>query len=71
MLVSVTGLADFIGANIKEAITVPVDDINCLGGVLGRKIEFYYENDKNNPSNAVLAAKKSFSLRVLVVKSSA
>jgi len=71
MLVSVTGLADFIGANIKEAIMIPVDDIKRQAGVLGRKIEFYNENDKNNPSNAVLAAKKSFSLRVLVVKSSA
>ena len=71
MLVSITGPVDFIDANIKEAITVPVDDINRQAGVLGRKIELYHDNDKNNPNNAVLAAKKSFSLRVLVVKSSA
>jgi branched-chain amino acid transport system substrate-binding protein len=37
-LMSMTGPAGFVGANVKEAIVALVDDLNRKGGVLGRQI---------------------------------
>ncbi|MGA2109164.1 MAG: ABC transporter substrate-binding protein [Syntrophorhabdales bacterium] len=57
-LMSMTGPAGFVGANVKEAIVALVDDLNRKGGVLGRQIEVLYEDDKSNPANAVVAVTK-------------
>jgi branched-chain amino acid transport system substrate-binding protein len=55
---SITGWAGFIGTPQKEFFIAMIDDINAKGGVLGRPLEFYYEDDKSVPTNAVIAATK-------------
>ncbi len=55
---SVTGWAAAIGTPPKEAVQVLVDDINRKGGILGRQIEVYYEDDQSNPTNSAVAATK-------------
>jgi branched-chain amino acid transport system substrate-binding protein len=55
---SITGWAAAIGTPPKEAVQVLVDDINKKGGVLGRQIEVYYEDDQSNPTNSAIAATK-------------
>lgn len=53
-----TGWAGFLGAPQKEAVQVEVDRINKAGGVLGRPLEVYYEDDQSNPTNSVIATTK-------------
>lgn len=53
-----TGWAGFLGTPQKEAVEVEVDRINRQGGVLGRPIEVYYEDDQSNPTTSVIAATK-------------
>jgi branched-chain amino acid transport system substrate-binding protein len=53
-----TGWAGFLGAPQKEAVEVEVERINRAGGVLGRPLEVYYEDDQSNPTTSVIAATK-------------
>jgi branched-chain amino acid transport system substrate-binding protein len=53
-----TGWAGFLGTPQKEAVQVEVDRINKAGGVLGRQVEVYYEDDQSNPTNSVIATTK-------------
>ena len=55
---SIGGQAGFIGTPERDAIVAMVDDVNRKGGVMGRQIELYVEDDKSNPTNAVVAATK-------------
>jgi branched-chain amino acid transport system substrate-binding protein len=55
---SISGWAGFIGTPQKEFFTAMIEDINAKGGVKGRPLEFYYEDDKSVPTNAVIAATK-------------
>jgi branched-chain amino acid transport system substrate-binding protein len=55
---SISGWAGFIGTPQKEFFTAMIEDINAKGGVNGRPLEFYYEDDKSIPTNAVIAATK-------------
>jgi branched-chain amino acid transport system substrate-binding protein len=55
---SISGQAGFIGTPERDAVAVIVDDVNRKGGVLGRQIELYVEDDKSDPTNAVVAATK-------------
>jgi branched-chain amino acid transport system substrate-binding protein len=57
-IISITGWAGSLGTGQKEAYEVLVDDINKKGGVLGRQIEVYIEDDKSVPTNALIAATK-------------
>jgi branched-chain amino acid transport system substrate-binding protein len=57
-VLSLTGWAGFIGTPQKEAITVWFEDINRKGGLLGRPVELYMEDDKSSPTSAVIAATK-------------
>ena len=58
MVSSVTGYFGFLGTPGKEAVQVEVDRINSEGGVLGRPIKVYYEDDQSNPTNSVIATTK-------------
>jgi len=53
-----TGWAGGMGTPEKEAITVEVERVNRQGGVIGRQIEVYFEDDQSNPANAVISATK-------------
>jgi branched-chain amino acid transport system substrate-binding protein len=55
---SITGWAGFIGTPQKEVFTAMIEDINAKGGINGRPLEFYFEDDKSVPTNAVIAATK-------------
>jgi branched-chain amino acid transport system substrate-binding protein len=57
-IMSITGPFGFIGTPQKEVFTAMIDDINAKGGVLGRPLELFYEDDKSVPTNAVIAATK-------------
>ncbi|MGA2110472.1 MAG: ABC transporter substrate-binding protein, partial [Syntrophorhabdales bacterium] len=55
MVVSVTGPVGYLGTYQKEAMTALVEDINSKGGVLGRPLEVYLEDDQSAPTTAVIA----------------
>jgi branched-chain amino acid transport system substrate-binding protein len=57
-IMSISGWAGFIGSAQKELFTAMIDDINAKGGIKGRPLEVYYEDDKSVPTNAVIAATK-------------
>jgi branched-chain amino acid transport system substrate-binding protein len=44
-----------------------IEDINAKGGVNGRPLEFYFEDDKSVPTNAVIAATKLIKDKKVVV----
>ena len=57
-VLAVTGWAGSMGSYQKEGLTIAAEDVNNKGGVLGRKIELFIEDDQSNPTNAAVAATK-------------
>jgi branched-chain amino acid transport system substrate-binding protein len=57
-VLSITGWGAALGQPELEAITIEVEKINRQGGILGRPLEVYFEDDQTNPSNAAIAATK-------------
>ncbi len=55
---SITGWAGFIGTPERDSLVTVIEDVNRKGGVLGRPIELFVEDDQSNPTNAALAAAK-------------
>ena len=55
---SITGWAGMLGSPQRDAMLAMVEDINGKGGLLGRQIEVFIEDDQSNPTTAVLAATK-------------
>jgi len=47
-----------VGEPMKEAMTAVVDQVNRQGGVLGRKVELFIEDDEANPARAAEAAER-------------
>ncbi|HUP06650.1 MAG TPA: ABC transporter substrate-binding protein, partial [Caldimonas sp.] len=41
-ILSVTGPAAFLGEDMKAGMELAIDEINAKGGVLGRKIEWFF-----------------------------
>ena len=58
VVVSKTGWAGFIGTPEADTIEVVVDRVNREGGVLGRRVELYIEDDQSSPTTAAVAATK-------------
>lgn len=58
VILPVTGWAGAFGEPAMQTITVMVEDVNRRGGVLGRQIELYPEDDQSNPTNAAVAVTK-------------
>ena len=58
VVLCITGWGGFLGTPTKEAITIVAEDINRRGGVIGRPIELYFEDDQSNPTNSAIAATK-------------
>lgn len=52
---SITGDADIYGQAIENGCRIAVDEINANGGIGGRKIEFKFADDANDPKKAVNA----------------
>jgi branched-chain amino acid transport system substrate-binding protein len=57
-VLAITGWAGSMGTPEKEAITVIAEEVNRQGGILGRQIEVYFEDDQSNPTNSAIAATK-------------
>jgi branched-chain amino acid transport system substrate-binding protein len=55
---TITGWAAFLGTPEKEAVEIVVEEVNQKGGVLGRPIEVYFEDDQSNPTTSTIAATK-------------
>jgi branched-chain amino acid transport system substrate-binding protein len=59
-VLTLSGKAGFtgplVGEPMKEAMTAVVDEVNRQGGVLGRKVELFIENDEADPARAAAAA---------------
>ena len=55
---SITGWAGMLGSPQRDAMLAMVDDINKKGGLLGRQVEAFIEDDQSNPTTAVIAATK-------------
>lgn len=53
-----TGGSAYQGKSFKQSIDLAAKEINAKGGVLGRKIEVLYEDDKSVPAEGVNAAQK-------------
>ena len=57
-VLAITGWAGSMGTPQKEGITIVAEEVNRRGGVLGRQIEVYFEDDQSNPTNSAIAATK-------------
>ena len=57
-VLAITGWAGGFGTPQKEGITIVAEEANRRGGVLGRPIEVYFEDDQSNPTNSAIAATK-------------
>ncbi len=55
---SLTGTTATFGQSTDHAIQMAVDEINQSGGVLGRKIHVFVEDDQSKPEEAATAATK-------------
>jgi branched-chain amino acid transport system substrate-binding protein len=58
VIASSTGVAITQGKNLRNGVTMAVDEINGAGGVNGRKITFTFENDQSDSGKTQAAAKK-------------
>ena len=58
VLTPLTGAGGFDGPRMLRAMQAVRAEINAVGGVLGRQIEFAVEDDQTNPEGAVRAARK-------------
>lgn len=55
---SITGWAGMLGSPQRDAMLAMVDNANRHGGLLGRQVEAFIEDDQSNPTTAVVAATK-------------
>lgn len=54
----ISGQVSAYGTQTRDAIQMAVDEINAKGGVLGKKLELFVEDDEANPEKTVNAFKK-------------
>jgi branched-chain amino acid transport system substrate-binding protein len=57
-ITSLTGKYQTLGVANKAGIDIAVDEVNSGGGINGRKFEVSYEDDKTDPTQAVVAFNK-------------
>lgn len=58
ILTPLTGAGSPYGPGMQKAIVMAVDEINQSGGINGKKIRLFTEDDQTDPEAAVRAAKK-------------
>lgn len=61
---SITGPGGFLGTRQRDGILAIADDVNKRGGIFGKKLEVFVEDDQTNATSAVLATTK---LKVAVI----
>lgn len=57
-ILPLTGAGSAYGPGMEVVIRAAVDEVNSAGGVLGREVELFVEDDATNPDQAVRAANK-------------
>lgn len=57
-LTPITGSGSQYGTGMQKMILAAAETVNAVGGVGGRQIQVFAEDDQTNPQAAVLAAKK-------------
>jgi len=55
---SLTGKEAAFGQSSHKGTLLAIDELNAAGGLLGRKIEFVYEDDRSTPGESATIAKK-------------
>lgn len=55
---AMSGPSAITGEGVKWAATMVVDEVNAKGGILGRKVEAYFGDNKGTPGEAVSAVRK-------------
>ena len=55
---AMSGPAAITGEGVKWGATLAVDEINARGGIMGRKIEAFFADNKATPGEAVSAVRK-------------
>ncbi len=55
VITSLTGPYQQLGTANKAGIDIAVDEINSSGGISGRRVEVTYQDDKTDPTQAVVA----------------
>ncbi|MCI8464661.1 MAG: ABC transporter substrate-binding protein [Lachnospiraceae bacterium] len=55
---AITGNFPLAGERTLQGVQMAVDEINAAGGVLGKKLDFIYEDDGNDPTQAVTVVTK-------------
>jgi branched-chain amino acid transport system substrate-binding protein len=55
---AMSGPAAITGEGVRWGATIAVDEINAKGGVMGRKLEAYFADNKAQPGEAVSAVRK-------------
>lgn len=58
VLLPLTGSQAVYAPDCQMSAQIAVDQINAAGGILGRKLEIVYRDDKANPNAAIAAAKE-------------
>ena len=58
VLTPLTGAGGFDGPRMAKAMQAVIDEVNGVGGLLGRKVVLVVEDDQTNPEAAVRAARK-------------
>lgn len=58
VLTPLTGAGGFDGPRMLKAMQAVFDEVNAMGGLLGRKVALVVEDDQTNPEAAVRAARK-------------
>lgn len=57
-ILPLTGEIAMVGVSIQQGIEIAVDEINKAGGVKGRVIKVFFENDEYDNTKTVIAAQK-------------
>ncbi|MFC2003373.1 ABC transporter substrate-binding protein [Chloroflexota bacterium] len=48
-ILSITGVGDYMGADVRDGMLLAVDEVNSRGGINGRKVELIIEDSKTDP----------------------
>jgi len=63
---SLTGKEASFGQTSHHGVTLAIEEINAAGGVLGRPLELFYEDNQTKPGESATAAKKLISRNKVV-----
>jgi branched-chain amino acid transport system substrate-binding protein len=66
-ILSLTGVAAFLGSSEKQALDVLENVVNASGGIGGRPLKFVYADDQSNPQQAVILANAAIAKKVAAV----